>query len=122
MQNGMTRSRKVKISISLAADLLKRIDREAEGTPGESRSSVIERWLRGSARRVAEEQLAAEVMAYYDSMTPEERAEEEEMGRALSAAAKRLVFDDDGFDEEEPRRSQRVRAPVQPRKGGKKRR
>ena len=89
----MAESRKAKLSISISKDLLAEIDREAKQT-GEPRSGVIESWLQSAARGAREAALAAEVIAYYDSRTAEERREDERMTRALSAMAKRVHYDD----------------------------
>lgn len=88
----MADGRKSKISISLAADVLAAIDREAK-VRSQPRSAVIESWLRSAARRNAEAMLASEVIAYYDSLTAEERHEDERVARALSHAAKRIDYD-----------------------------
>lgn len=91
----MTDGRKVKLSVSLSADLLERIDHAAARLPGSTRSSVIEAWLRSAARAAAEASLASEVIAYYEARTPAERAEDEGMARGLSAAARRVRDGDD---------------------------
>lgn len=90
----MTESRKRKISISLSSDLLDRVDRAAAREPGATRSSVIEGWLRTAARGAAEASLAAEVIAYYETRTAGERSEDERLSRGLSAAARRVRYDD----------------------------
>jgi metal-responsive CopG/Arc/MetJ family transcriptional regulator len=72
----MTAANKVKVSITLSGDLLRAIDREAARADGHTRSSVIEAWLRRGQRRMAETRLAAETVAYYQTLTEEEREED----------------------------------------------
>ena len=87
------RAPRVKISVSLARDLVARIDRAAR-TEARSRSSVLEGWLRASARERAARELEAATVAYYESLTPEDWREEEAMASASSRAARRLSIDD----------------------------
>ena len=84
---------RVKISVSLPSDLVARIDRAARAE-ARSRSRVLEAWLRTAAREGAARELEAATIAYYESLTPEERREEAGMTAALSAAARRLRVDD----------------------------
>ena len=88
----MTAAR-VKISVSLPKDLVATVDREARASPAETRSSVIEQWLRQGASRQAEAQLRDEVIAYYRGLDAEARAEDSAIGRGASRAARRLVID-----------------------------
>lgn len=81
-------ARKVKLSISLSEDLVERIDREAERAPGRSRSAVIEAWLWQASRRAASAKLAAETIAYYETLSEAERTEDEEW---LDFAAEELA-------------------------------
>lgn len=83
---------RVKISVSLPRDLVARIDRAA-GAEARSRSRVLEAWLRTAERERAARELEAATIAYYDSLTREERREEASMASALSAAAQRLRVD-----------------------------
>lgn len=89
----MTRSRKTKLSISLSTDVLAAVDREARNR-GEPRSAVIESWLRTAARESAAASLASEVIAYYDTLTAEERREDAHVAAALTAAARRVHYGD----------------------------
>ena len=89
----MTHGRKTKLSISLSADVLATVDREATKR-GEPRSAVIEAWLRTAARESAEATLASEVIAYYDTLTAEERREDAQVTAALTAAARRVDYRD----------------------------
>jgi len=84
---------RVKISVSLPHDLVARIDQAARAE-ARSRSRVLEGWLRASARERAGRELEATTIAYYESLTPEDREEEEAVGAASSRAARRLRIDD----------------------------
>ena len=86
-------SLRVKISVSLPSDLVDQIDRAAR-VEARSRSRVLEAWLRRAARADSARALEAATIAYYESLTPEELREEEAMASGLSAAARRLRFDD----------------------------
>ena len=84
---------RVKISVSLPRDLVARIDRAARAE-ARSRSRVLEGWLGASARERAARELEAATIAYYESLTPEDRREEDAIGSASSTAARRLRIDD----------------------------
>jgi metal-responsive CopG/Arc/MetJ family transcriptional regulator len=84
---------RVKISVSLPRDLVARIDRAARAE-ARSRSRVLERWLSTSARERSARELEAATIAYYESLTPEDRREEDAIGTASSDAARRLRIDD----------------------------
>jgi len=97
----MTSANRVKISISLPADLVADVDRRAKTLPSGGRSGVIEAWLRRGARAQAESELREAVVAYYAARSEEERTEEDALSRSLSAAARRLRID----ERQRPRRS-----------------
>jgi metal-responsive CopG/Arc/MetJ family transcriptional regulator len=84
---------RVKISVSLPRDLVARIDRAARAE-ARSRSRVLEGWLRASARESAARELETATIAYYESLTPEDRREEDAIASASSTAARRLRLDD----------------------------
>jgi metal-responsive CopG/Arc/MetJ family transcriptional regulator len=88
MQDG-----RVKISISLSRELVARIDRaaRAEARP---RSRVLEDWLRTTARQNAARDLEEATIAYYESLTAEDRRESAAMAAASSRAARRLPVDE----------------------------
>ena len=86
-------ARKIKVSVTLADDLLARIDRKAH-RQGSTRSALIEQWLRLSVRHEAKRELEEATRAYYDSLTPSESAEEASLSRGLSSAAKRLRIEE----------------------------
>ena len=85
---------RAKISITLSDDLLARIDREASRRYGGNRSAVIEEWLRRGVRSRAADVLREETAAYYGSLPPEERAEDEGISRASGEIARRLRYDE----------------------------
>ena len=87
------RAPRVKISVSLPSDLVARIDRAARAE-ARSRSRVLEGWLRANARERAARELEAATIAYYESLTPEDRHEEEAIASAFSRAARHLSIDD----------------------------
>jgi metal-responsive CopG/Arc/MetJ family transcriptional regulator len=87
------RSPRVKISVSLPRDLVARIDSAAR-SQARSRSSVLEGWLRASARERASRELEAATIAYYESLTPEDRREDDAMAAAASRAARHVRIDD----------------------------
>jgi metal-responsive CopG/Arc/MetJ family transcriptional regulator len=91
----MTRARKVKVSLTLSADLVARADRDAK-VRADTRSGVIERWLRRAIREDEAARLEAETIAYYDSLTAADVEEEESLSNALSDAARALVVEDEG--------------------------
>jgi metal-responsive CopG/Arc/MetJ family transcriptional regulator len=84
---------RVKISVSLPGDLVARIDRSARAE-ARSRSRVLEGWLRAAAQERAARELEAATIAYYESLTPDDRREEQALASAASAAARRLRVDD----------------------------
>ena len=86
-------ARKVKISISLDADLLELVDRRA-AEEGATRSAVMERWLRQVSHRTKLARLEEETARYYDSLTDEERDEDAALAAASSRAARKLRVDD----------------------------
>jgi metal-responsive CopG/Arc/MetJ family transcriptional regulator len=93
---------KMKISVSLDADVLEAVDRRAARNKT-TRSAVMEQWLRSAARQVELQRLEEETAAYYDSLTPAERREDAALARASSRAFRKLIID------EPPRRRARRR-------------
>jgi metal-responsive CopG/Arc/MetJ family transcriptional regulator len=85
---------KYKISITLAPDLLRAADRAAKRHSPASRSAVIESWLRRGAQRELEDELRAETIAYYESLSGSERKENVAISRAAARASRRLRLDD----------------------------
>jgi len=85
---GMTNGRKAKVSVSLSADVVERIDRRAKSEHS-TRSAVLESLLRDAERLSSERTLAAEVEAYYRGGD----AEGDAISRASSRAARKLEVD-----------------------------
>jgi hypothetical protein len=83
---------KVKVSLTLAADVVDTIDRDARRT-GQTRSGLAEQWLRYGASRAAERAIDDATAAYYASLSPEAREEDEAIARATSREATRVQFD-----------------------------
>jgi metal-responsive CopG/Arc/MetJ family transcriptional regulator len=82
-----------KISVSLPRDLVARIDRAARAE-ARSRSRVLEAWLQATARENAARDLEQATVAYYATMTSEDRGEDEAIAAASSRASRRLRVDD----------------------------
>ena len=68
----MTAARKVKVSVTIDADVLGDVDRHA-ANQGSTRSAVMESWLRHASRRARAARLEEETAAYYDGLTAAER-------------------------------------------------
>jgi hypothetical protein len=98
-------SRKLKVSLTLSADLLALIDRDAR-LRKDTRSGVVEQWLRRAASASVVQEVEAATAAYYQSVRGPERADDEALSRALSKAAKRVSYGDAAS----PRRSRGAKA------------
>ena len=90
-----TKHTKYKVSITLAPDLLRAVDAAAKRQSHLNRSAIIESWLRRGARLELEDRLRDETIAYYESLTREEKREDAAIARAASRAARRLGIRDD---------------------------
>lgn len=77
---------KTKLSVSIDAALVKRVDRKAGGT---NRSAIVERalvhWLRAERRR----DLEAAIERHYQELSDAERDEDARWARASAAAIRR---------------------------------
>lgn len=100
--SGMT-ARKVKISVSLDANLIEVVDRQA-AREGSTRSAVMESWLRQVSRAAKVARLEEETAAYYDALTPPEREEDSALVAASSRSTRKLSIDDDSPRRRPPRR------------------
>ena len=89
----MTTARKVKISISLDADLLAVVDRRAAKAKT-TRSAIMEQWLRNASRQSELQRLEEETAAYYDALTPTEKDDDAEWVEFASRSAKKLTIDE----------------------------
>jgi metal-responsive CopG/Arc/MetJ family transcriptional regulator len=88
----MTARPKLKISVSLDADVVEVVDHAAE-TEGSTRSAVMERWLRHVSRQAKLARLEKETAAYYDELTAAERDEDAAWAAAASRAARKLSIE-----------------------------
>jgi metal-responsive CopG/Arc/MetJ family transcriptional regulator len=91
----MRSSHKVRVTVSIADELVAALDRQVAERRAPSRSAALERWLREGRRREIERRLEESTIAYYEELTAAERAEDAAMARGLSAAARRLDIDGD---------------------------
>jgi len=82
-----------KLSITLAPDLIRAVDRAARKHSRRSRSAVIESWLRRAARMDSEDELRTATIAYYESLSAEERKQNAAIARSSSRAARKLKID-----------------------------
>lgn len=84
---------KRKVSLTLSADLLELVDRDARRR-NDTRSGVVEHWLRRAASAAVEKEVEDATTAYYQSLRRGERADDEALSRGLSKAARRVAYDD----------------------------
>ena len=89
----MTAAKKLKLSITLSADLVALIDDDAIRVAG-GRSGVIEQWLRRAVAADAERDLDDATAAYYASLRADALEESAAIARASSAAARRIAYDE----------------------------
>jgi metal-responsive CopG/Arc/MetJ family transcriptional regulator len=89
----MDQARK-KLSITLAPDVIEAVDRAMAREVASSRSAVIEKWLRRASRIDAEARLREDTIAYYESLSEAERAEDGAISKATAKAARRLRIDE----------------------------
>ncbi|HEX7843611.1 MAG TPA: ribbon-helix-helix domain-containing protein [Kofleriaceae bacterium] len=69
------------MSLSLPADLVTWIDRQAARKRGQTRSGVVEQAVRSWARRSAAKDIEDATVAYYQAMTSSERDDDEAWSR-----------------------------------------
>jgi MoxR-like ATPase len=89
----MTTARKVKISVSLDAEVLDALDRAA-ANEGATRSAVMERWLRQVSRRSSAARLEEETATYYDRLTAADRDDDAAWAASSARAARNLRIDE----------------------------
>jgi metal-responsive CopG/Arc/MetJ family transcriptional regulator len=89
----MTAAAKLKVSLTLSADLVALVDRDARRHRS-TRSGVIETWLRRAATASARKEIEDATAAYYLALRAETGDEEEALSKALSSAAKRVGYDE----------------------------
>jgi metal-responsive CopG/Arc/MetJ family transcriptional regulator len=97
-------ARKVKVSVTLDADVLGTVDRLA-ASEGATRSAIVQRWLRQISKRALLVELEKETAAYYDALSVAERADDAAWAASASQAARSLQLD------EGPERPSARRAP-----------
>jgi hypothetical protein len=90
----MTAAAKLKVSLTLSADLVALVDRDVRRGKS-SRSGVIEQWLRRAANASVEQEIDVATAAYYRSLRGDDRTGDESLSRSLSDAARRVTYDDD---------------------------
>jgi hypothetical protein len=96
----MTAAAKLKVSLTLSADLVALVDRHARRGDG-SRSGVVEQWLRRAATSSVEQAIDDATATYYRSLRGEDHTVDAPLSRSLSDASRRVAY-----DEEPPRRRQ----------------
>jgi len=84
---------KLKVSLTLSADVVALVDRDAQRR-NDTRSGVVEQWLRRAANAGVEQEIADATAAYYRSLRGEDRVEDESLSRALSDATRRVSYGD----------------------------
>jgi metal-responsive CopG/Arc/MetJ family transcriptional regulator len=89
----MTTVRKLKISVSLDAELLALLDRRA-AKEKTTRSAIMEQWLRRASRQSDLQWLEEETAAYYDALTPAEKEDDAEWTEFASRSARKLTIDE----------------------------
>ena len=72
---------KHKVSLSLPADLVAWIDRQAARKRGGTRSGIVEQAVRGWVKQSAAKDIEDATIAYYQAMTSAEKAEDAEWSR-----------------------------------------
>jgi hypothetical protein len=72
---------RARVTITLSREILEKVDHAVRRTPRASRSSIVEEWLAGAARRKAELDLDRAIADYYDGMTAKERADDASWAR-----------------------------------------
>jgi metal-responsive CopG/Arc/MetJ family transcriptional regulator len=92
----MKSTNKVKLSVSVGADVVACVDRQVSRQLGGTRSQVIEQWLRRALRQQARDDFDAEILAYYDELTAEQQAEDRAIAAAAGRAVRRLDFEPSG--------------------------
>ena len=80
---------RTRVTVSLPADLVDLIDRSSRELK-ETRSALVEEWLRHGASSYAQRELDAEITRYYAQQSAEDTA----LSRAASRAAARLTIDE----------------------------
>jgi metal-responsive CopG/Arc/MetJ family transcriptional regulator len=88
----MTAARKVKISVSLDPGVLAAVDRLA-ARERTTRSAVMEHWLRRASHQADLLRLEDETAAYYESLSTQEKDDDESWATTATNAARKLDVD-----------------------------
>jgi len=80
---------KLKVSLTLSADVVALVDRDAQRR-NDTRSGVVEQWLRRAANASVEQEVADATAAYYRSLRGDDLVEDESLSRALSDTARHV--------------------------------
>jgi thioesterase domain-containing protein len=84
---------KLKVSLTLSADVVALVDRDAKQHKG-TRSAIVELWLRRAATAEIARSIEDATAAYYQSLRSDQRDDDESLSKALSAATRRVSYDD----------------------------
>src|SRR5260370_42377402 len=84
----MTVAPKLKVSLTLSADVVALVDRDARRHEG-TRSGVAEQWLRRAAGTSAQREIEDATVAYYLSLRDDEAAEGEALAKGRSQPSRR---------------------------------
>jgi len=82
----MVHMSRARVTITLSRELLSRVDKAARATPGASRSSIVESWLKRAAREDAQQALDRSIADYYDGLEPAEAVDAAEWARFATRA------------------------------------
>ncbi len=85
-----THSPKSKITVTLSADLVEKLDVLTETSEAGSRSELVEEALQAWLHQQAEKELERQTEAYYRSLTPDEEKEDRQWSKIAARSAKHL--------------------------------
>lgn len=83
-------SPKLKITVTLSADLVQELDALTDASKAGSRSRLVEEVLRAWLHQRAEKDLERQTEAYYRSLTPDEEKEDRQWSKIAARSAKHL--------------------------------
>ena len=85
-----SRATKVKITLTLSPDVVRRLDALAQSSQASSRSQLVEEALRRWLDERVQEEIERQTEEYYRSLSPTEREEDKEWSTLAAEAAGRL--------------------------------
>jgi hypothetical protein len=88
----MTSAPKLKVNLTLSADVVALVDRDAQRRK-DTRSGIVEQWLRRAATAGVEQEIEDVTAAYYRSLSSEEDAEEEVGSKSPASSTRRIAYD-----------------------------